>query len=60
MEAFSEFLRRIGGHNLLVLGIVILAAWLLISGFRKGWQKRGDDEDSDEPNDGDDDSAPDP
>ena len=58
VEAFSEFLRRIGTHNLLLLGIVILVSWLLISGFRKGWKKRGDGVGPNGRNDGDEDSFP--
>lgn len=40
IEYFSDFLRKIGVPNLLVIGIVIIVVWLLISGLRKGL-KRG-------------------
>jgi hypothetical protein len=46
MEHFSDFLRKIGAHNFLAIGIVIIVIWLLISGFRKGLKKKGR---SDEP-----------
>jgi len=50
IEHFSDFLRQIGAHNFLALGIVIIVIWLLISGFRKGLKKKGrDDEPKDEP-----------
>jgi hypothetical protein len=58
MDAFSEFLRRIGTHNLLIFAIAILVSWLLISGFLKGWKKRDDDRDSQSKNGGDEDSSP--
>jgi len=44
IEHFSEFLRKIGAHNFLAIGIVIIVIWLLISGFRKGLKKKGRDE----------------
>jgi hypothetical protein len=40
IEHFSEFLRQIGAHNFLAIGIVIIVIWLLISGFRKGLKKK--------------------
>ncbi len=40
IEHFSEFLRKIGAHNFLAIGIVIIVIWLLISGFTKGLRKR--------------------
>jgi hypothetical protein len=50
IEHFSDFLRQIGAHNFLAIGIVIIVIWLLISGFRKGLKKKGrDDEAKDEP-----------
>jgi hypothetical protein len=59
-DAFSEFLRKIGTHNLFILGIVILLTWLLISGFRKGWKKGDKGRDSPEQNGGDEDPMKDP
>jgi len=44
IEHFSDFLRRIGAHNFLAIGIVIIVIWLLISGFRKGLKRKGRDE----------------
>jgi len=44
IEHFSDFLRQIGAHNFLAIGIVIIVIWLLISGFRKGLKKKGRDE----------------
>jgi hypothetical protein len=41
IEHFSDFLRKIGAHNFLAIGIVIIVIWLLISGFRKGLKKKG-------------------
>jgi Na+/H+ antiporter NhaD/arsenite permease-like protein len=40
VEYFSDFLRKIGTPNFLVIGIVIIVLWLLISGFIKGLRKR--------------------
>ena len=59
MDAFSEFLHRIGTHNLLIVAIVILVSWLLVSGFLKGWKRGDDDGDSQRRNGGDEDSSPD-
>ncbi|MGZ3524605.1 MAG: hypothetical protein ACXU9L_07425 [Thermodesulfobacteriota bacterium] len=41
IEHFSDFLRKIGAHNFLAIGIAIIVIWLLISGFRKGLRKKG-------------------
>ena len=41
IEHFSEFLRKIGAHNFLAIGIVIIVIWLLVSGLRKGLKKKG-------------------
>ncbi len=41
VERFSDFLRQIGAHNYLAIGIVVIIIWLLISGFRKGLKKKG-------------------
>ena len=41
IEHFSDFLRQVGAHNFLAIGIVIIVIWLLISGFRKGLKKKG-------------------
>lgn len=40
VEHFSDFLRQIGAHNYLAIGIVLIVIWLLISGFRKGLKKK--------------------
>ena len=47
IENFSEFLRRIGAHNFLAIGIVIVLLWLLISGLRKGLSKKRSEKDED-------------
>lgn len=39
IEHFSDFLRGIGAHNFLALGIAIIVLWLLVSGLRKGLKK---------------------
>ncbi len=41
IEHFSEFLRKIGAPNFLALGIVVIVLWFLISGFVKGFRRRG-------------------
>ncbi len=44
IEHFSNFLLKLGTPNFLVIGVVIVALWLLISGLRKGLRrKRRDD-----------------
>ncbi len=43
IEHFSDFLRGIGAHNFLALGIAIIVLWLLISGLRKGLKKNKHD-----------------
>jgi Na+/H+ antiporter NhaD/arsenite permease-like protein len=48
IESFSEFLRKIGVPNFLVIGIVIIVIWLFVSGIRKGLRKRGKNRDSEE------------
>ncbi len=50
VEYFSDFLRKIGFHNYLAIGIVIIVLWLLISGLLKGLRKRKDDNGSEEDN----------
>jgi hypothetical protein len=45
---FTDFLRKIGTPNFLAVGIIIIVIWLLISGFRKGLKRRGQDKDSEE------------
>jgi len=40
IEHFSDFLRKLGTPNFLVIGIAIVVLWLLISGLRKGLQKK--------------------
>lgn len=42
VEAFSDFLRKIGAPNFLAIGIVILVLWLLLSGIIRGLRKKGD------------------
>ena len=59
-DALLEFLRKIGAHNLLILGIVTLVSWLLISGFRKGWKKGNKGQDSQGRNGGEEDPLKDP
>ena len=39
IEYFQEFLRKTGVPNFLAIGIIIIVAWLLISGFLKGLKK---------------------
>jgi hypothetical protein len=48
IEHFSDFLRKIGAHNFLAIGIVIIVIWLLISGFRKGLKKKGREKEPEE------------
>jgi hypothetical protein len=45
VEYLSNFLRRIGTHNFLVIGIAIIVAWLLFAGLRRGLKKKKYDED---------------
>ncbi len=40
IEHFSAFLNKIGTHNLLAIGAVIVIVWLLVSGLRKGLRKK--------------------
>jgi len=47
IEHFSIFLRTLGAHNFLAIGIVIIVIWLLISGFRKGLKKKDQEKESD-------------
>jgi SNF family Na+-dependent transporter len=49
-QYFSDFLSHIGSHNFLAVGIVIIVAWLLISGLRKGLRKASRNNDSEENN----------
>ena len=46
IEYFSQFLRKMGGRNLLAIGIAIIVMWLLISGFMKGLKRGGRDKGS--------------
>ncbi len=48
IESFSDFLRKIGAPNFLAIAIVIIVAWLLISGLRKGLRRGKQDKSSDE------------
>ncbi len=41
IEYFSDFLMKIGAPNILAIGIVIILVWLIISGFIKGYRRRG-------------------
>ncbi len=43
IEYFQDFLRKIGAHNFLAIGIVVIVIWLLISGIRRGLKKGGQD-----------------
>jgi hypothetical protein len=43
IESFSEYLKRIGAPNLLILGITIIVLWLIISGLLKGFRKKNQD-----------------
>ena len=47
IEAFSDFLRKIGAPNILAIGIVLMVLWLLVSGLLKGLRKKGEDSESD-------------
>jgi len=44
IEHFSDFLTKIGAHNFLAIGIVIIVIWLLLSGFWKGLKRKRRDE----------------
>ncbi len=48
IEYLSRFLKELGTLNLLVIGIAIIVAWLLISGFKKGLKRGGRDKGSEE------------
>ncbi len=52
VKYFSDFLRKIGAPNFLVIGIVMIVLWLLISGFIKGLRKRRQDKGPKENNNG--------
>jgi len=47
IEAFSDFLRKIGAPNILAIGIVLMVLWLLVSGLLKGLRKKGGASESD-------------
>ena len=47
IEAFSDLLRKIGAHNILTMGIVLIVLWLLVSGLLKGLRNKGRASDSD-------------
>ncbi len=55
IEHFSDFLRKIGAHNFLAIGIVIIVIWLLISGFRKGLKKKDREKEPDKNGENEDD-----
>jgi hypothetical protein len=46
IEHLSGLLKEIGTLNLLAIGIAVLVAWLLLSGFRKGLKRGGEDKNS--------------
>lgn len=46
VEHFSNLVKKIGTVNLLAIGIAVLVMWLLLSGFRKGLRREGQDKDS--------------
>ena len=46
IEHFSDFLKGIGAHNFLALGIAVIVFWLLVSGLRKGLKKNKRDKES--------------
>jgi len=46
VEYFTDFLRKTGAPNFLAIGIVIIVAWLLISGLKKGLKKEKQDKSS--------------
>ena len=46
IETFEDFLRKVGALNVLGIGIVLMALWLLISGFIKGLRKKRGTKDS--------------
>ena len=50
VEYFSDFLRKIGAPNFLAIGIVIIVIWLLISGFRRGLRRVGQDKEPEDNN----------
>jgi len=54
IEHFSDFLRKIGAHNFLVIGIVIIITWLLISGLWKGLRRKRRDEEQEKDGKGED------
>jgi hypothetical protein len=50
VEYFQDFLRKIGAHNFLAIGIVLIVLWLLISGIRKGLRKGKQKKETEEDN----------
>ena len=47
IEAFSDFLRKIGVPNILAIAIVLMVLWLLVSGLLKGLRRKGESPDPD-------------
>ncbi len=47
---FLGFFSRLGSHNFLAIGIVVILLWLLISGIRKGLRKESRNKRSEENN----------
>jgi len=45
IEYFSDFLRKIGTVNFLIIGIVIMVVWILVSGIKRGLEKKEKDKD---------------
>jgi len=48
VEHFSNYLRTIGAHNFLGIGIAIVLLWLLFSGLRKGLKERKNPDENEE------------
>jgi len=40
VEAFSDFLRKIGAPNILAVAIVLMVLWFVVSGLLKGLRKK--------------------
>ncbi len=58
IEYFQDFLRKIGAHNFLAIGIVVIVIWLLISGIRKGLRKGRQDKEPEDDNERNDEDRP--
>ena len=53
VQFLSDFVKRTGVPNFLIIGIVIIAIWLIISGLRRGLKKRKTNDGSDDEEGGD-------